>query len=105
MQQPIGRHGPIWTFSGPKARTSWWGSTARLFQAMLLDPFVSLFSGNTIEVLMSSPNQDDLRRLSDLAHDEQIAPRIDRRLSLRRIPDALRYTEERRVCGKVVITV
>jgi NADPH:quinone reductase-like Zn-dependent oxidoreductase len=80
------------------------GSTARLFQAMFLAPVVSMTSENTLEVLMSSPNQEDLHTLSDLIDDGKITPLIDRRFSLREVPEAIRYVEARQVCGKVVIT-
>jgi NADPH:quinone reductase-like Zn-dependent oxidoreductase len=81
------------------------GSTARLFQAMFSAPVVSMTSENTIEVLMSSPNQEDLKTLSALIDEDKISPLLDRRFSLQEVPDAIRYVEERRVCGKVVITM
>ncbi|WP_105013622.1 NAD(P)-dependent alcohol dehydrogenase [Salinibacter sp. 10B] len=81
------------------------GSPARLFQVMFLAPVVSIPRENTIEVLLSSPNQEDLHTLSDLIDDGKLAPLIDRRFSLGDVPDAIQYVEARRGCGKVVITM
>lgn len=53
----------------------------------------------------AKPNQDDLRILSEMLETGEIVPHIDRTYPLSDIPDAIRYVEDRRVHGKIVISV
>ena len=48
---------------------------------------------------------DDVATLQDLFAAGKVKPAIDRRYPLAEIVDALRYVDERRSMGKVVITV
>jgi NADPH:quinone reductase-like Zn-dependent oxidoreductase len=54
---------------------------------------------------IAKPNQQDLNLLSELLEAGKIAPCVDRTYPLSGVPDAIRYVEDRRVHGKVVITV
>ena len=80
------------------------GSTARLFQTMLLGPWVRR-SGIRMAVHMSKPNRDDLAVLKGLVERGAVTPAVDRTYPLAEVPDAIRRLEARRVSGKVVISV
>jgi NADPH:quinone reductase-like Zn-dependent oxidoreductase len=51
------------------------------------------------------PNQADLLFLKELCEAGKIRPVIDRRFPLSEVPAAVRYVEDGRARGKVVITV
>lgn len=80
------------------------GSTARLFQTMLLGPWVRRFSIR-MAVHMSKPNRDDLGVLKGLVERGAVTPAVDRTYPLAEVPDAIRRLETRRVSGKVVISL
>jgi NADPH:quinone reductase-like Zn-dependent oxidoreductase len=81
------------------------GSTADFFRAMLLGPLKSKADGKKVKCLESKPNQADLLGLKDLAEAGKIAPFIDQTFPLSATPAAIRYLEERRVQGKVVVRI
>jgi len=84
------------------------GSTVELFRALLLGGLVSLFDKKhqrKVKCLVSKPTQSDLRRLKALAEDSKIKPFIDRNYPLSGVPDAIRYLEQRKVKGKISISV
>ena len=49
--------------------------------------------------------QQDLVYLRELLEAGKVTPVIDRRYSLREVPEAIRYLEAKHARGKVVITV
>jgi NADPH:quinone reductase-like Zn-dependent oxidoreductase len=51
------------------------------------------------------PNQADLLFLKELCEAAKVRPMIDRRFPLSEVPAAVRYVEDGRARGKVVITV
>jgi NADPH:quinone reductase-like Zn-dependent oxidoreductase len=81
------------------------GDGKQLFQAMLLGPLLSLTGSKKTGNLLMLPTQNDLLVLKDLIEAGKITPVIDRRYSLREVPDAIRYLETNRAKGKVVISV
>lgn len=81
------------------------GSTARIFQAMLVGPLLSLLDGRTMGNLMAEPNREDLVELRELVEAGEVTPAVDRRFPLDEVPDAIRYLEGGHARGKVVITV
>jgi NADPH:quinone reductase-like Zn-dependent oxidoreductase len=82
------------------------GSTAAIFQALLLGPLISRTGNQKIGVGMWEPNkQEDLDFLTELVETGKVVPVIDRRYPLREVPEALRYLEEGHALGKVVIAV
>lgn len=81
------------------------GSTARLFQAMLLGPLLSAIDDRTMGNLMAEPNRDDLIELGDLVESDEVTPVVDRRFPLEAVPDAIRYLEGGNARGKVVVSV
>jgi NADPH:quinone reductase-like Zn-dependent oxidoreductase len=81
------------------------GSTAQMFQALLLGPLYSLTGNRKMGSLMAHASQTDLLYLKELLEAGKIAPVIDRCYPLDKVPDAMRYLEEGHAQGKIVITV
>jgi NADPH:quinone reductase-like Zn-dependent oxidoreductase len=81
------------------------GSVARLFQILLLGPWIRRTSGKKIQILAVQPNLKDLVHITELCEAGKIVPFIDKRYSLIEVPEALQYLGEGRVKGKVVIIV
>jgi NADPH:quinone reductase-like Zn-dependent oxidoreductase len=55
--------------------------------------------------LLAKPNQKDLGFVKELLEAGKVKPVIDRRYSLREVPEALRYLEQGHAKGKIVITM
>jgi NADPH:quinone reductase-like Zn-dependent oxidoreductase len=81
------------------------GGLARIFQAMLLAPFLSRIGSKKTCFFIANMNQKDLVFLKDLLESGKVAPVIDRRYPLSDAAEACRYLEERHARGKVVLTV
>lgn len=81
------------------------GATAQMFQAMLLGPWLSRNSNQTMGNVLAKPNQQDLAFLKGLLEAGKVVPVIDRRYPLHEVPAALRYLEAGHAQGKVAITV
>jgi NADPH:quinone reductase-like Zn-dependent oxidoreductase len=77
------------------------GSMARIFQLMGL----SLTGARNMKLIVANVNQKDLLTLADLIGAGKIRPIIDKRYPLSETAEALRYLEEGRARGKVVVTV
>ena len=80
------------------------GSIARVFQAFLLGPLISLFSKKSIRIVALKPNKD-LAYLNELFETGKITSVIDGPYKLSEVPEALRYFGEGNHKGKVVIIV
>ena len=80
------------------------GSTARIFQAMLLGPLISMTGGNKMGSLMHKPSKN-LADIMELFEAGKVKPVIDRRYPLSEVADAFRYFGEGRARGKIIITV
>jgi NADPH:quinone reductase-like Zn-dependent oxidoreductase len=87
--------------TGGEGGGRWLGGTDRQLRAMMLSPFVSQKLGTFI----NKENHEDMLVLKDLIETGKVTPVIDRTYPLREVPEAIRYLEEGRVRGKVVITV
>jgi NADPH:quinone reductase-like Zn-dependent oxidoreductase len=82
------------------------GSTAAIFQALLLGPLISRMGNKKMGTVMWEPNKkEDLDLLAELFEAGKVVPVIDRRYPLSEVPEALRYLEEGHALGKVVITM
>src|SRR6266516_8127701 len=81
------------------------GGLVQVCQAMLLGPLLSLIGSKKTCFFIANINQKDLLFLKDLLAAGKVAPVIDRRYPLSGVGEALRYLEERRARGKVVLTV
>jgi NADPH:quinone reductase-like Zn-dependent oxidoreductase len=80
------------------------GSNRQLAEALLLGPVLSIGRQKLGNVLMK-PNQADLLFLNELCEAGKVKPLIDRRYPLSEVPAAIRYIEDGRARGKVVITM
>jgi NADPH:quinone reductase-like Zn-dependent oxidoreductase len=85
---------------GPDAG-DWIGPLVRPLQAVLLSPFVSQHMGLHLATLTN----EDTDVLASMLRSGVVTPVIDRRYPLGRTADAIRYLEEGRARGKVVVTV
>jgi NADPH:quinone reductase-like Zn-dependent oxidoreductase len=81
------------------------GSTLRLFQTMLLGPWISRTCPKTVKVVMVKPNQADLVILRDFLAAGKIKPAIDRTYPLSQVPTAIHQLEQRQATGKIAITI
>ena len=83
------------------------GTMARMFQALLLAPWISMTAKEKFCALQSSwrgkANADSLALLKELLESGEVVPVIDRRYTLEQVPEAIRYLETGRARGKVVI--
>jgi NADPH:quinone reductase-like Zn-dependent oxidoreductase len=80
------------------------GSTARIFQVMILGPLISMTGSKKMGLLLHKPNKD-LALMKELLEAGKVVPVIDRRYSLSEVPEALRYFGEGHAKGKLVITL
>lgn len=81
------------------------GSMGQLYQALLLGPWIALFSGKKMGNLLVKPNRADLEYMASLLETRQVTAIIDRRYPLSEVPDAIRYLEEGHAQGKIIITI
>jgi len=81
------------------------GSSAQLFQALLLGPFVSMTGSKKMGALTAKPDQEDLVFVKELLETGKVVPTIDRRYPLSEVGEAIRHLEEGHAGGKVVITL
>jgi NADPH:quinone reductase-like Zn-dependent oxidoreductase len=101
--QPLSAYQRALTPQGTYAMTG--GSTAQMFEAMLLGPLRSKKGGQKMGNVLAKPNQEDLIFMSGLLESGKVKPVIDRRFPLREVADAIRYLEAGHAQGKIVITV
>ncbi len=80
------------------------GSNRQLTDALLFGPVLSI-GRQKLGNLLVKPNQADLLFLKELCETGRVRPTIDRRFPLRDVPAAVRYVEDGRARGKVVITI
>lgn len=83
------------------AKGNWLAPLAGPLKAMLLSPFVD----QTFGMMLARLTQEDLTILGNLIAAGQVTPVIDRRYRLSEVPDAIRYSEEGRARGKIVINL
>jgi len=80
------------------------GSMARLFQALLFIPWISMTTNKNIRILVLKPNKG-LAHMKELFEAGKVVPVIDGPYKLSEVPEAFRLFGEGRHKGKVVITV
>lgn len=66
---------------------------------------VSRFTSQNMVGILAKPNKGDLTILGELMATGKVTPVIDRRYSLREVPEAIRYLEAGHAQGKVVISL
>jgi len=83
------------------------GSTRTIFQALLLGPVISIATGKWMGLLLwwKPFNPADVATVKELIAAGKVAPVIDRRFPLSEVVDALRYVDEGRARGKVIVTI
>ncbi len=81
------------------------GSTAQMFQAMLLGPWISMSSGKKMSNMLVKSSQKDLVFMQELLEEGKVVPVIDRHYPLNDVSQAIGYLEEGHARGKVIITV
>jgi NADPH:quinone reductase-like Zn-dependent oxidoreductase len=70
-------------------------------QALVASPFVSQDMG----MFLATLTREDMQRLAELMSSGTVTPVIDRRYELREAAAAIRYLEQGRARGKVVVTM
>jgi NADPH:quinone reductase-like Zn-dependent oxidoreductase len=83
------------------------GTSLPIFASMLVAPIVGRATGRSMGLLLwwKPFHADDVARLAALYAEGKLRPAIDRRYPLEQVVDALRYVDEGRAKGKVLITV
>jgi NADPH:quinone reductase-like Zn-dependent oxidoreductase len=79
------------------------GTSAQMYQAMLLGSLISMTGNKKMGNVMSKPNQKDLVFIKELIEAGKVKPVIDRSYLLGKVAEAFRYFEEGHARGKVVI--
>jgi NADPH:quinone reductase-like Zn-dependent oxidoreductase len=77
------------------------GSISRIFQLM----FKSIFGIKNMSVVMAKPGKVDMLMISKLMESGKIKSYIDKVYPLEETADAIRYLDEGKVKGKVVVSV
>lgn len=82
------------------------GTMPQIFQAMLLGTRMSEKGGKKLSSMgVAKVTQEDLTYIGELLATGKITPIIDARYPLDKVPEAMRYVEEKHAQGKVVIIV
>jgi NADPH:quinone reductase-like Zn-dependent oxidoreductase len=79
----------------------WIDVLARLIQMLVLSRLVS----QKLVMFLARPSKEDLAILRELMATRKVTQVIDRYYRLSEVPTAMRYLEERRARGKVVVTL
>jgi NADPH:quinone reductase-like Zn-dependent oxidoreductase len=79
----------------------WLGPLPRVLKALVW----SWFSSRKLVLVLARVSKEDLALLRELMASGKVTPVIDRRYSLREVPEAIRYLEAGHARGKVVIAL
>jgi NADPH:quinone reductase-like Zn-dependent oxidoreductase len=100
-RRALTRRGTHVLVGGPGGR--WLRPVGRMFSALAAGPFVSQ-RVVLADVIGCTENRRNLETLTGLIEDGKVIPVIDRSFPFEEIPDAVRYQEQGRSQGKVVIS-
>ena len=100
LEQALSPHGTL-VIVGGEGGDRWLGG----FQRQMLAPLRSLFSKQRLLGLMPDERQEDLITLKELIEAGKVTPIVDRCYPLAETAEAIRYLEQGRARGKIVITV
>ena len=78
------------------------GAFSRFFQALVLAPFLRIFTRKKIHLLLHKPNKN-LEFLKELFVNGKIKPIVDGPYPLNAVPDAVKRIEDGHALGKIVI--
>jgi len=82
------------------------GSMPRVFLATFLAPFILMTGRKKIGILVWKPNnKEDLAFIKELFEAGKVVPVIDRVYPLSEVAEAVRYLEEKKAQGKLVINM
>ena len=83
------------------------GPMGRIFTALFLGPLISLAGNRTMGLMLwwKPFRKEDVATLMELIETGKVAPVIDRRYPLGEVVAALRYLDDGRARGKVVVTM
>ncbi len=81
------------------------GSRASIFQVVFLGSLISVMGSKKMGIPMKPSKIEDLVFVKELVESGKVVPVIDRCYPLREVAEALRYLEEGKHRGKIVITV
>jgi NADPH:quinone reductase-like Zn-dependent oxidoreductase len=83
------------------------GTSSWLLQALLVAPVITLATGKRVGLLLwwKPFHAPDVATVEELIATGRLAPAIDRRFPLDAVVDALRWVDEGRAKGKVVVSV
>ena len=81
------------------SKGNWLGPLLRPIAALILSPFVD----QEFAMILAKLAQEDLALLGDLMQSGEVVPVIDRHYPLSEVPAAIRYSEEGRARGKIII--
>ena len=81
------------------------GSTAQMFQAMLLGPLHSRAAGKKMGNVLAKPNTKDLSFVKEWLEAGKVVSVVDRCYPLSEVAEAIRYLEKGHARGKVVISM
>lgn len=79
----------------------WIGGMDRQVRALAMSPFIR----QRLKMFIAREHYEELQVLTELIEAGKITPVIDRTYPLSEVPEAIRYLQEGRARGKVVITV
>ena len=79
------------------------GSRSSIFQALLLGPLISMIGNKKMGIPFVDSKKEDLIFIKDLVEVGKVVPIIDRCFPFEEIPEALRYLEQGKQKGKIVI--
>jgi NADPH:quinone reductase-like Zn-dependent oxidoreductase len=91
----------IYVGVGPPADLGGIGVLARLMQMMVF----SWMGSQKLVTFLAKPSKEDLTILGELLGTGKVTPVIDRCYRLNEVPEAMRYLQEGRTRGKVVISL
>ena len=80
------------------------GPAGRFVKTATLGPLLSCLGSRTYGTFAMTPNVGDLTVLADHLADGTVVPALDRTFTLAETADAIRYLEDGRARGKVVVT-
>ncbi len=81
------------------------GSVKRLLQALVIGSLISFTGKQKFGILAHEPSRKDLTFLLSLIDSGKVIPVIDKKFSLREVPEAMQYLADGKTKGKVLIRV
>jgi NADPH:quinone reductase-like Zn-dependent oxidoreductase len=100
LRRPLTAKGTL-VIVGGESGGRWLGGNDRQLRAIVLSRFVD----QTLTTFIAGENHRDMLVLKELIEAGEVTPVIDRSFPLAEVPEAIRYLEQGRARGKVVIDV